>query len=96
MSEMFITRMNDQFVIEKNPDGCVVRFLSPVPKDYKEVQIDGICKEQLIEGIHRYMSGSVMMQEAFSFLEDYSQRELIVHGPLMVEMFNDIGDGDEK
>ena len=89
MAEMFITRMNDQFVVEKNPNGCVLRFLSPVPEDYKEVQIDGICKDQLIEGIHKYMSGTVLMQEALSFL-DYSHRELIVHGPLMVEMFNDM------
>lgn len=96
MSEVFITRMNDQFTVENNPNGCLIRFVTPVPEDYKEVQVDGICKEKLIEGIHRYMSGNVLMQEALGFLEDYSQRELIVHGPLMVEMFKDMEDGDEE
>jgi len=96
MSAMYITRMNDQFIVENNPNGCLIRFLSPVPEEYKEVQIDGVCKEKLIEGIEKYMSGTVLMQEAFGFLEDYSHRELIVHGPEMVKMFKDMEDGDEE
>ena len=102
MSKLYITKFNDQFIVEidpENPNGCIVRFLSSVPEEYKENKIEKINKEELIQMIEAYKKGAYM-QDAFmkregnvivKMLPD-EIRELVVHGPLMVEMFNDIGE----
>ena len=67
MSKLYITRMNDQFVIEidpENSDGCIIRFFDPVPKEYKENKIEKINKQELIEMIEAYREGA-SMQDAF-------------------------------
>ncbi len=102
-SQVFITKMNDSFILVNNANGCELQFVTDVPEKYKTVQIDGMCKEELIEMIEAYKAGA-LMQDAFTKREGNvivkmlpdEIRELIVHGHLMVEMFNCMEDGDEE
>ena len=100
MSKLYITRMNDQFIVEidpENPNGCIVRFSDPVPKKYKENKIEEINKQELIEMIEAYRAGA-LMQDAFTKKEGNvivkmlpdEIRELIVHGPEMLEIFDNM------
>ena len=102
MSKLYITKFDNQFIVEmdpENPKGCIVRFSDPVPEEYKENKIEKINKPELIEMIEAYREGA-SLQEAFTKKEGNvivkmlpdKIRELVVWGPLMVEMFNDIGE----
>ena len=95
MSETFVTKMNNRFVLQNNPDGCEIRFVSDVPDKYKTVQIKcidpkhGVCKEEVAEMIYAYTNGTLMHQAFKKLIDDH--RELIVHGPQMLEIFDNMG-----
>lgn len=90
-SEVLLTKMNDGFILVNNVNGCELQFVTDVPEKYKTVQIDGICKEELTDNYFKYHVGGALMQDAFPKLTA-DQRELIVNGPGMLEMYNNMGE----
>ena len=84
--EVFATKMGDKFVVVDAAPDCQIKFVTDVSEKHKVVQVQNVSKDELCEMIHSYKDGS-LMQVAFKSLPD-DQRELIVHGPKMLDMYD--------